>query len=109
MFKLPGIKRILSLFLFLFPGVFLISQERFENDTAMARKYLRERGEVYFSFYAPPLELRRLSNIVSVDSYSEGRAFANANLEEFELFIRESLEFTVYTPPRGVVPGGKDG
>ncbi len=90
---------ILSLFLFLVAGIYSSAQERFENDTAMARKYLRERGEVYFSFDASPLELRRLSNIVSVDSYSDGRAFANASPEEFELFIRESLEFTVYTPP----------
>ncbi len=99
MFKHFFIKSILSLFLLLFTGVFSVSQEHFVNDTAMARKYLRERGEVYFSFSVPTLELRRLSNIVSVDSYSDGRAFANANSEEFELFLREALEFTVYTPP----------
>lgn len=75
------------------------AQERFENDTTAAFKYLRERGEVYFSFEATPSEVRRLSRILSIDNYREGIARAYACSTGFEAFLAESLEFTVYSPP----------
>lgn len=75
------------------------AQERFENDTLRAYHYLRERGEVYFSFNASHPDVRRLSNVISVDNYAEGTVFAYANREEFEAFLKEGLEFVVFTPP----------
>jgi hypothetical protein len=75
------------------------SQKLFENDTVMALEYLEKRGEVYFSFEASVTEIRRLGKIISVDNYSEGVVFANANYPEFMAFLEEGLEFTVYSPP----------
>ncbi len=88
----------LSVF-FLLAVLQLEAQEKFPNDTAAAFKYLQERGEVYFSFEASSKEVSRLSRIVSVDSYRDGIAFAYANRKEFDAFLEESLEFTVYSPP----------
>ncbi len=70
-----------------------------ENDTAMARKYLRERGEVYFSFSALPDEVNRISGIVSVCSYRDGVVMANACEAEFEIFLDKGVPFTVHSPP----------
>jgi hypothetical protein len=91
-------KPLFSIFLLfvIFPA---FSQVQFPNDTTMAWKYLRERGEVYFSFEASLSEIRQLSSIVSIDSYSDGKAFAYANSEEFKVFLKQSIEFTIYSPP----------
>ncbi len=94
-----NITSIGCLFLLLFTPLSPGAQERYENDTLMAFKYLEERGEVYFSFDASPAEIRLSSLIISVDNFSEGRAYAYANLEEFEAFLKEAIEFTVYSPP----------
>lgn len=77
------------------------ARDGFVNDTTMACKYLRERGEVYFSFKVSHEEISRFSLIVSVDNYKDGLVYAYANKKEFEAFLDESLEFTVYTPPGG--------
>ena len=87
------------MFFILFVPLVVNAQERFENDTSMAFKYLQERGEVYFSFKVSPSDIGRFSRILSVDNYSDGEAYAYASLVEFETFLEESVEFTVYPPP----------
>ncbi len=91
--------RFFCLLFLLLTSFSLYAQEKFENDTLMAYYYLEERGEVYFSFNASPEEIRRFSLILSVDNYLDGTAYAYANLEEFEIFLKESIEFIVYSPP----------
>lgn len=91
--------RSFSLLFLFFTAFSLNAQESFENDTVMAYRFLRERGEVYFSFSARLNEVRHLSNIISVDNYRDGIVYAYANREEFDAFLEESFEFTVYTPP----------
>ncbi len=92
--------RYLFVFLFWFAAFnSAVSQERFENDTSAAFKYIRERGEVFFSFEAAPSEVRRMSRIISIDNYRDGMARAYACSAGFEAFLAESLEFTVYSPP----------
>jgi hypothetical protein len=71
----------------------------FENDTATAYRYLRERGEVYFSFRANIAQVRRLGPMISIDNYRDGTAWAYACIRGFEAFLAESIEFTVYNPP----------
>lgn len=65
----------------------------------MAFRYIEERGEVCFGFYAPVEEVRRLGSIISVDNYSDGRAFAYAGEKGFRSFLAERIDFTVYSPP----------
>jgi hypothetical protein len=91
-------KPALSIFLF-FVVLPAFSQVKFPNDTTMAWKLLKERGEVYFSFEASLPEIRYLSSTISIDSYSDGKAYAYANHEEFKTFLQESIEFIIYSPP----------
>ena len=93
------LKRVVCLALLIVAGFPLAAQETFENDTVMALEYLKDRGEVYFSFESSITELRRLGKIISVDNYSDGVVFANANYPEFKVFLEEGIEFTVYSPP----------
>lgn len=72
-----------------------------ENDTVMARRLLTERGEVYISFYASASELNRLGRIMSVDRYDDGMALANLNTVEFEIFLKEAVDFIVHSPAPG--------
>jgi len=98
---LTSIGKIICLLIFVVAGVPATAGESYDNDTVLARKYLRERGEVYFSFEAGPNELRHLGNIMSIDNYSAGRVFANAGPEEFEVFLKRSKGFKVISPEFG--------
>jgi hypothetical protein len=92
---------LLSLFLLCSNLITLQAQDvrAFENDTATAGMYLRERGEVYFSFTATPSQVQRLGLIISIDNYRDGTAWAYACSSGFKAFLEESIEFTVYSPP----------
>lgn len=91
--------RIFIIFFFVVFALDTTAQKQFINDTVMARRYIEERGEVYFSFEASISEVRRLSNVIWIDKYAEGSVYAYAGKEGFSAFLEESIAFTVYSPP----------
>ncbi|MCX7861388.1 MAG: M14 family zinc carboxypeptidase, partial [Bacteroidales bacterium] len=65
---------------------------------------LNKKGEVYFRFTINhTLELQKLSRIISIDNVKGDTVWAYANKKEFELFLENSIPYTVLSHP-GDVP-----
>ncbi len=67
----------------------------------LAQSFLKERDEVYFSFYADQQTIQKVSKIVSIDNYNavSGGTTAYANEEEWKQFSRLNLSYKILTPP----------
>lgn len=65
-----------------------------------AYEYLESKGEVYFSFMVfDKARLNDISKIISIDNFSGETAFAYANKQEFEEFLKLDIPFTVLPHP----------
>ncbi len=65
-----------------------------------AYEYLESKGEVYFSFMVfDKARLNEISKIISIDNFSGETAFAYANKQEFEEFLKLDIPFTVLPHP----------
>ena len=89
-------KTKLLLILILFSANFISAQ----NHKELADKYLKERGELVFSFTANTIdEIQQLANIVSFDhGQNRNSPFtikAIANKDDFEIFLKFNLPFTI--------------
>lgn len=65
-----------------------------------AYEYLESKGEVYFSFMVfDKARLNEISKIISIDNFSGETAFAYANKQEFEEFLKLDIPLTVLPHP----------
>lgn len=76
----------------------LFSSDAMEYNKAI--QYLEERGEVCFNFYInSPSELKKLTEIISIDNVTGNEVFAYANKAEFNEFLKQNYYYEVKTPP----------
>jgi len=68
-----------------------------------ARYYLDKKGEVYFTFSIPEKDVfTDLLNVVSVDNIVDGKVYAYANENEYNVFVEKDIHYTVLKHPGDV-------
>jgi hypothetical protein len=95
------IRFIAALLLVLFGCLPLPAQPDDKSTRATeAERFLRERGEVYFSFVMPATySTSRFSGYLSISSIHADTVYAFANTGEFRQFVSEGIPYQVLVPP----------
>ena len=75
----------------------------FANNSAeyqKAQDQLKNRGEVYFKFYANSVEdVLKLTDVISIDNAVGNEIYAYANPKTFNEFLKTGLYYEAITPP----------
>jgi len=90
-------KNLITAFLFTVLTVVAVAQN---SEKEKAIDYLNSMGEVYFKIITdnPAIVLREIGNVVSVDRVDNVSIDAYANKEQFDVFLKTGLQFSVITP-----------